>query len=363
MSLIRIEHLRKEYPGVVPLEDVNAEISTGDVISVIGPSGTGKSTLLRCLNRLEEPSSGKIFVGEEDITAPSCDIPGVRRRMGMVFQSFNLFNNLTVLENITRAPIRLLKVPRDQAEKEGRELLEWVGLADRADDYPDMLSGGQKQRVAIVRAIAMKPEILLFDEPTSALDPTMVEEVLSIIRALARRGMTMMIVTHEMQFARDVSTRVFYMDQGGIYEEGTPEEIFDHPSKERTQAFIRRLKRLEIEIGSFDLDYSGIMDKIRRFCRDTRQERPAARNMMLTFEEIAVQNILAHCGQDPAIYPIKVEAEYTEQDKSLTMDFTWGGEAFDPVIHGDGLAAMIVAKLSKDLKYKWDKKNHVRVVL
>ena len=363
MSLLRIEHLRKEYPGVTPLEDVNAQISAGEVISVIGPSGTGKSTLLRCLNRLEEPTSGRIFLNGEDITDPACSITKVRRKMGMVFQSFNLFNNLTVLENVTRGPIKLLKVPGDQAEKEGRELLDWVGLAGREDDYPDMLSGGQKQRVAIVRAIAMKPQILLFDEPTSALDPAMVEEVLSIIRALARQGMTMMIVTHEMKFARDVSSRVFYMDGGGICEEGTPEQIFDHPEKERTRAFMRRMKRLEIEVASFDLDYAGIMEKIRRFCQDTRQEAPAARKMMLTFEEIAVQNILAHCGQDPAVYPIRFEAEYTEQESSLTMDFTWGGEPFDPVIHGDGLSAMLVKKLSRDLKYKWDGSNHIRVLL
>ncbi len=202
MSILKIEHLRKEYLNATPLKDVNFEIHKGDVIAVIGPSGTGKSTLLRCLDRLEEPTGGTITLDGEDITSPACDITRVRRRMGMVFQSFNLFNNLTVIENIIAAPVKLLKVPRDQAYREGMELLQWVGLAEKEKVYPDKLSGGQKQRVAIVRSIAMHPEILLFDEPTSALDPTMIEEVLSIIRSLADRGMTMMIVTHEMKFAR-----------------------------------------------------------------------------------------------------------------------------------------------------------------
>ena len=312
MSLIKIEHLRKEYPNVTPLKDVSVEINKGDVISVIGPSGTGKSTLLRCLNRLEEPTSGSVTLDGEVITSPTCDIPRVRRRMGMVFQSFNLFNNLTVIENITVAPIKLLKVPREQAYKEGMELLEWVGLAEKENVYPDSLSGGQKQRVAIVRAIAMHPEIILFDEPTSALDPTMIEDVLSIIRSLAGQGMTMMIVTHEMRFARDVSNRVFYMDEGGIYEEGTPEEIFDHPEKEKTRIFIRRLKTLELEVLSPTLDYAGVIDKIRKFCRDTMQEASVSRNMMLCFEEIAVQNIIRKSGKDASIYPVRIEAEYSE---------------------------------------------------
>ena len=363
MSLIKIEHLRKEYPNVTPLKDVSVEINKGDVISVIGPSGTGKSTLLRCLNRLEEPTSGSVTLDGEVIASPTCDIPRVRRRMGMVFQSFNLFNNLTVIENITVAPIKLLKVPREQAYKEGMELLEWVGLAEKENVYPDSLSGGQKQRVAIVRAIAMHPEIILFDEPTSALDPTMIEDVLSIIRSFAKQGMTMMIVTHEMKFARDVSNRVFYMDEGGIYEEGTPEEIFDHPEKEKTRIFIRRLKTLELEVLSPTLDYAEVIDKIRKFCRDTMQEASVSRNMMLCFEEIAVQNIIRKSGKDASIYPVRIEAEYSEADGTNTMNFTWGGEEYDPIAGGDDLSSTIVRGLVKDIRYSRDEKNHLEVLL
>lgn len=372
MNLIKIEHLRKEYPNVTPLKDVNVEIHKGDVISVIGPSGTGKSTLLRCLNRLEEPTSGTITLDDEVITSPSCDIARVRRRMGMVFQSFNLFNNLSVIENIIAAPVKLLKVPKEQAYKEGMELLQWVGLAEKENVYPDKLSGGQKQRVAIVRAIAMHPEIILFDEPTSALDPTMIEDVLSIIRSLAQQGMTMMIVTHEMKFARDVSNRVFYMDEGGIYEEGTPEEIFDHPAKEKTRQFIRRLKTLQLEILSPALDYTGIIEKIRKFSRDTMLEPSASRNLMLCFEEIAVQNIIGRSGKDASIYPVLIEAEFSEQDRTLSMNFTWGGEAYNPVEDGDahstgededGLSSAIVNRISKEIRYERDEKNHLLVVL
>ena len=238
MSLISVAHLRKSFNGVAVLKDVNAEIEKGEVISVIGPSGTGKSTFLRCLNRLEKPDGGTILVDGADVTAPKADLAVVRRKMGMVFQNFNLFGNLDVLGNVTAAQCDILGVPKDAAKSKARELLGRVGLADKAEALPDELSGGQKQRVAIARALAMDPEILLFDEPTSALDPTMVGEVLAVIKDLAKSGMTMLIVTHEMGFARDVSTRVFYMDEGVVYENGTPDEIFSRPQKPKTVEFI-----------------------------------------------------------------------------------------------------------------------------
>ena len=238
MALISVSHLRKSFNGVAVLKDVNADVEKGEVISIIGPSGTGKSTFLRCLNRLETPDGGSILVGGVDVTAPRADLAAVRRKMGMVFQNFNLFGNLDVLGNVMAAPCDLLGIPKETAKAKALELLGRVGLADKANALPDELSGGQKQRVAIARALAMDPEILLFDEPTSALDPTMVGEVLAVIRNLAKTGMTMLIVTHEMSFARDVSSRVFYMDEGIVYEEGTPDEVFGRPRKPRTADFV-----------------------------------------------------------------------------------------------------------------------------
>ena len=241
MSMIVVEHLRKEYPNITPLKDVCTQIDKGDVISIIGPSGTGKSTFLRCLNQLEHQTSGRIIVDGEDITAPGCDMTKVRRKMGMVFQSFNLFANLNVIENVISAPVNVLKVPRDEAMREAEVLLKRVGMLDKARNYPDELSGGQKQRVAIARALCMRPDIMLFDEPTSALDPEMVGEVLEVMKHLAHVGMTMVVVTHEMGFAREVGDRVLFMDGGLILEEGTPEEIFGNPRNPRTQDFLNKV--------------------------------------------------------------------------------------------------------------------------
>ncbi len=239
--MIRINHLSKSFGGVPVLRDVCAHIRRGEVISIIGPSGTGKSTFLRCLNRLETPDGGEILIDGCNILAPHADVLALRRRMGMVFQSFNLFSHLSVVENIMLGPVKLLRHTRAAAGARAMELLEMVGLRDKATAYPAQLSGGQKQRVAIARTLAMNPEIVLFDEPTSALDPTMVSEVLAVIQRLASSGITMLVVTHEMKFARDVSSRVFYMDEGVIYEEGAPADIFGSPKREKTRAFIHRL--------------------------------------------------------------------------------------------------------------------------
>ncbi|MBQ8966578.1 MAG: ATP-binding cassette domain-containing protein [Ruminococcus sp.] len=357
--MIKIEHLRKEYPNVTPLQDVCAEVNKGDVISIIGPSGTGKSTLLRCLNQLETPTSGTVTVDGEVITDPKCDISKVRRKMGMVFQSFNLFANLSIIDNVTAAPVTLLKVPKEQAYREGMELLRRVGLAEKADNFPDELSGGQKQRVAIARAIAMKPEILLFDEPTSALDPTMVGEVLSVIRSLAKEGMTMMIVTHEMKFARDVSTRVFYMDEGGIYEEGSPSEIFESPKKEKTRIFIKRLKQLQLKITSADVDFVSFVSQIEDFGRRNLLSPRAIRNMQLCFEELAVQNILPAVGDEGL--PVDITAEYSEQDGTAVMTIAYGGRKYDPLTEGDELSAMMIKKLANSAEFSFDKTNCVTV--
>ena len=239
--MIQIKHLQKKFDNLEVLSDVNLNIKCGEVISIIGPSGTGKSTFLRCLNLLEQPTGGSIVIDGEEVLNGKINASRLRQKMGMVFQSFNLFNHLSVLDNVCIGPVKLLGKSRKEAEAKAKELLKMVGMAEKAHAMPSELSGGQKQRAAIARCLSMDPEIILFDEPTSALDPTMVSEVLSVIRALARQGMTMAIVTHEMSFARDVSTRVVYMDEGIIYEEGTPEEIFEHPKHPRLQDFLSKV--------------------------------------------------------------------------------------------------------------------------
>ena len=239
--MIRVENLSKSFQGLQVLKDISVTISKGDVVCVIGPSGSGKSTFLRCLNMLEKPDSGSIFFGDADLNAPKANLNLHRQKMGMVFQQFNLFPNMTVLENLTCAPMMLKKIPKAEAEAKAMELLERVGLAERANEYPNKLSGGQKQRVAIVRALCMDPEVMLFDEPTSALDPEMVGEVLDVMKSLAKKGMTMVVVTHEMGFAREVSNRVLFLDDGIIAEDGTPEEVFGNPKCERLQTFLAKV--------------------------------------------------------------------------------------------------------------------------
>ena len=345
--MIRIEHLRKEFPEAVPLRDVNAEINKGDVISIIGPSGTGKSTLLRCINLLETPTSGRIFLDDEEIAAKGCQLHLVRRKMGMVFQAFNLFPHLMVIENIMKGPVELLGQSRQEAYDRGMDLLRQVGLAGQALRFPDELSGGQKQRVAIARTLAMEPEIILFDEPTSALDPTMVGEVLTVIRSLARRGLTMMIVTHEMKFARDVSNRVFYMDQGEIYEQGTPEEIFDHPKKERTRRFIRHLKVFEETVTSRDFDFIGINTSIEEFGRQHQMEQRTILGAQTVFEELGVQTVLPHLA-DPV--NMRIAIEYSEESGHAQLRISYNG-GFNPLDSIDSLSAVLVENVSVETEY------------
>ena len=239
--MIEIKDLHKSFGDLEVLKGITETIKDGEIVSIIGPSGSGKSTFLRCINLLEEPTSGHIIIDGQEITDPKTDINKMREDLGMVFQRFNLFPHKTVLENITLAPINVKGSAQAEAEKTARELLQRVGLLDKADSYPAALSGGQQQRVAIARALAMHPKIMLFDEPTSALDPEMVGEVLAVIRQLTETGMTMLIVTHEMGFAREVCDRVFFMDQGYIMEQGTPEEIFNNPKEPRTQDFLAKV--------------------------------------------------------------------------------------------------------------------------
>ena len=310
--MISIKHLSKTFTNpdgtqITVLKDVNCEIEKGEVISIIGPSGTGKSTLLRAINMLEPPTSGEIWVDGENIMAKGYHLDKLRQKMGMVFQNFNLFDHLTVLENITYAPTRLLKLPQEEAQKEALELLNKVGLAQKADVYPSSLSGGQKQRVAIARSLAMHPEVILFDEPTSALDPTMVGEVLSVMRQLAKEGLTMLIVTHEMRFARDVSSRIFFMNEGVIYEDGTPQQIFEHPRRSATKAFVNRIQKLVFEIDSNHFDFLSA---------DTEE-------MLFT-----------HLKD---IRPITVRLTHTELTSETALDFMVEGATASPLPQGDTL--------------------------
>ncbi len=355
-ELIRIEHLKKAFPNVTPLTDVNASIHRGEVITIIGPSGTGKSTLLRCVNRLEEPTAGAILVHGENICNKKADLNALRRSMGMVFQQFNLFDHLTVIENIMLAPTLIRKIPRQAAYEKAMELLKAVGMAEKVLSYPDELSGGQKQRAAIARTLAMEPEIVLFDEPTSALDPTMVGEVLTVIRQLAAQGLTMMIVTHEMKFARDVSTRVFYMDQGVIYEDGTPEQIFEHPQRDRTRAFVQRLKVFSITIASPDYDFIAVTEQLQQFGEKQLMPRRQLDNMRRAFEEICATNVIPRSAGE---YELHITAEYAEETGKAQMRFVWGGEPFNPLEDGDELSVKLLKGYFSETAYRYEDHTNI----
>lgn len=332
--MISIKHLSKTFTNpdgtqITVLKDVNCEIEKGEVISIIGPSGTGKSTLLRAINMLEPPTGGEIWVDGENIMAKGYHLDKLRQKMGMVFQNFNLFDHLTVLENITYAPTRLLKLPQEEAQKEALELLNKVGLAQKAGVYPSSLSGGQKQRVAIARSLAMHPEVILFDEPTSALDPTMVGEVLSVMRQLAKEGLTMLIVTHEMRFARDVSSRIFFMNEGVIYEDGTPQQIFEHPRRSATKAFVNRIQKLVFEIDSNNFDFLSADTEARRFC--IKYDLGAKADLIA---DVAEEMLFTHLKD---IRPITVRLTHTELTSETALDFMVEGATASPLPQGNAL--------------------------
>lgn len=311
--VISISHLKKSFGALDVLRDISVDVHHGEVISIIGPSGTGKSTFLRCLNLLEQPTGGSIVVDGEDILAKGYPVNRLRQKMGMVFQSFNLFEHKTVLENVIFAPCQLRRMPEEEARRDGLALLRKVGLAGKADVYPSSLSGGQKQRVAIARALAMKPDVILFDEPTSALDPTMVGEVLSVIRQLAKEGMTMLIVTHEMKFAHDVSTRIFFMYDGYIHEDGSPRQIFESPVHSATKAFIQRIRKKVFEIDGPDFDFLGMHSAVSAFCH--KYGIPEK-------EEKAQQLIDKMLDGAMAPYrPITVRITHSEQSAVTALDF------------------------------------------
>jgi polar amino acid transport system ATP-binding protein len=367
--MIRVENLSKSFDGLPVLKDVNAHVEKGECVSVIGPSGTGKTVFLSCLNALLIPDAGRVFIDGVDIYDKKTDINKVRRRMGMVYQNFNLFSHLTVLENIIFAPMKVKKTPRSAAVEKARELLNTVSLAEKEDAYPHELSGGQKQRIAIARAMAMDPQVVLFDEPTSALDPSMIGEVLAVIRAFAKQGLTMLIVTHEMGLAKEVSDRVFYMDCLDVYESGTPKEIFETPQKERTKAFILRLKTLELEIHSPKFDLLGYLAQIELFCVKYNIDHRKINKVKMVFEELAMY-LLKNCFAAPLTPDIFVNVGYAEKENDLVVNVTYNGKPVNPFaadIKADAdesLGLVMVQRMSKSVQYTVvDGKNVITVTL
>ena len=344
--MIEIRHLRIVYPEATPLTDVNADIHEGDVIAVIGPSGTGKSTLLRCINLLETPTSGSILIDGEEILSPSFDAARLRRKVGMVFQSFNLFGHLTAIENIMRPQMDLLGRSKQEAYDRSIVLLKRVGLSGAALRYPDELSGGQQQRIAIARTVALDPDVILFDEPTSALDPTMIGEVQAVIRDLALTGKTLLIVTHEMSFARAVANRVFYMDEGVIYEDGTAEEIFDRPSRERTRRFIRKIRVLEILIREKDPDFPRSCGQIDDYCKRHHIPHSTALRILTVFEELVQQILMPGLSEPDLLFT----AEYSEAQECAEVIVEYKGKPFVPETCENTLSLAVLQNAVTDIR-------------
>jgi len=357
MSIISVKNLEKRFGDNVILQNVNANIEKGEVVSIIGPSGTGKSTFLRAINFLDPPTGGEVFFDGEKLTKKNLD--AIRRRMGMVFQSFGLFSHLDVMGNLTAGPVKLLKKSKAEADEKAFELLKMVGLAERAKFYPQQLSGGQKQRVAIARCLAMSPEVILFDEPTSALDPTMVSEVMAVMRSLAKSGMTMLVVTHEMSFARDVSNRVLYMDEGGIYEEGTPAEIFGNPKKSKTQAFIYNIRSFHYEIASRDFDYVEMLGGVENFCFNHAIDKKTANKLQLLAEELVINIIM------PKYNACSLNLSFSEKLGTYELSVLYKGENSDALENAeDNLSAMMVRGNAKEIHHEYaDGTNVIKAVL
>ena len=344
--MITIKHLSKRYinpDGTVfeVLKDVNCEIGAGEVISIIGPSGTGKSTFLRAINLLDPPSGGEILFDGENILAKGYPLNKLRQKMGMVFQGFNLFEHLSILDNVTFAPMKLRHLGRREAEEEAMAMLRKVGMAEKANAMPSDLSGGQKQRVAIARCLAMHPEAILFDEPTSALDPTMVGEVLSVLRQLASEGMTMLIVTHEMKFARDVSTRIFFMNEGIIYEDGTPQQIFENPVHSATKAFVQRIRKAVFEVDGPDYDMLGVRTQMDAFCN--KYHIGAKSDVAARIADLMTTRVL------PGAYPYTLRLTYSELTDVAALDYMKEHMETSPLQGADARAVEELRSLCKEI--------------
>lgn len=362
MDPIEIKGLCKSFGTTEVLKDLDLTIRPHEVVALIGGSGCGKTTLFRCVEMLEKPDAGQIFIDGQEITAKGVNIDKIRRSMGMVYQNFNLFTHMNVMDNLCLAPVRLLGMSRAEAEKKAENLLDQVGLHGRGGKMPSELSGGQKQRVAIVRCLMMEPKIMLFDEPTSALDPGMIGEVLATMRMLAKLGMTMLIVTHEMKFAREIADRVLFMADGVIYEDGTPKQIFDRPQKEKTVAFIRKLKHFYYSIRDKDFDFIEMQGGIQSFADRYGLDNKTAYRLQLCTEEL-VNDILT-AKTDGAI-ELDITVEYSDEDKSTVLLCSSAGERYDPFdkpMAEDDLGVTIIKHTARGYRHEYSNGKNILTI-
>ena len=366
MSLIDVKSLSKSFGNLQVLQNVNLSVEEGERIAIIGGSGCGKSVFLRSLELLEVPDSGQIFIDGDEITAKHADVNKIRRKMGMVYQKFYLFSHMNVLDNLCLAPVKLLGMPRKEAEAHAEEWLSKVGLTSKIHAMPSNLSGGQQQRIAICRSLMMNPKVLLFDEPTSALDPTMVGEVLAMIRMLTKHNMTMLIVTHEMNFAREVADRILFFADKGIYEQGTPSEIFDSPKREKTIAFIRKLKYFSYEIREHNFDLLEMQGGIHNFAEKYGLDSKLTYRLELCCEELIYEMIAGCYGSNDEIN-INVDISYSEADGATVINLISGGKEFNPFTNDDDDIHLGISMLKKiagkiDFSYS-DSLNRITITL
>lgn len=352
MSLLEVEGLKKSFGALNVLKGIDLTVENGERIAIIGSSGCGKSVFLRSLCLLEKPDAGRIRIDGKEITAPGAKVDQIRRSIGMVFQKFHLFSEMDVMDNLCLAPVRLKGMSREDAERQAMELLSQVGLASRAHAWPTVLSGGQQQRIAICRCLMMKPKILLFDEPTSALDPTMVGEVLAVIRMLAKRDMSLLLVTHEMNFAREIADRVLFLADGVIYEQGTPQEIFDAPRREKTIAFIHKIKYFTFEIVNRQFDLMALFGGLQNFGEKYGLTPQEINQLQVCCEDLisAMLDGIDSAGADAGM---KLDVSYAETDHATEIRLTCGGSPFNPFASADDrLDAIYLRKKAKKIDYK-----------
>lgn len=356
MSVIEVRGLKKSFDALDILRGIDLTVEEGERIAIIGGSGCGKSVFLRCLELLEKPNAGQIFIDGQEITAQGVDIDKIRRSMGMVWQKFNLFTHMNVLENLTVAPIKLLGMTPDEAHEKAMGLLAQVGLTSKAQAYPEFLSGGQQQRIAICRSLMMNPKVILFDEPTSALDPTMVGEVLAVIRMLAKQNLTMIIVTHEMNFAREVATRILFFADGVIYEQGTPKEIFDAPKRPKTVAFIQKQKYFSYEISERQFDLMEMQGGIQTFAEKYGLSIRRTNRLQLCCEELIYEMLENACAGD---VKISIDVTYSEVDSGIGIKFSCAGKSYNPLdkdfdeLDEEHLGATILRGLAKNYSHEY----------